>query len=354
MAELAREQVHLLSPDSARYRELFDLARSRVADLLDADPACIAFTNSGTAGINQVFLAQVSGLSLRQNNYPPPRVVTAAFEHPAVLNGLKHLQCHGITVDLAPVTQSGAVDSAEVIKLVTSTTIFASLMLANNETGVLQPIAELTQALTQQHIPFHTDATQAVGKIPLSLRSLGVDYASASAHKFHGPKGIGIWYARDCSAPYFPCDDIAAISATGLAALYASSAIEEQMALCEALRNELETLICSAISDAIIIGSNSPRVPNTSCIAFPGFEARDLLMALDLRGLEVSSGSACSSGDVKPSHVLIAMGYNEELARSALRFSLSRYTRAEEIVATAAIVVETIAAMKSRAMLLDF
>lgn len=303
-------------------RRLVEEARQRIAHCLDADPAGIIFVGSGTEANATALCSLVEGRSAE-------RLLVSSIEHPSVLKAFP-----GITQTL-PVRSDGRLSVSkfdEYLRDLTGQTR-VSLMLANNETGVLQPVPRLADAVHAKGGLFHCDAVQVLGKFPLSFRSLGVDMMSLSAHKLGGPQGVGALVLRKGlhleaylrgggqeGRRRAGTENVAGIAAFGAAVEAATVELNKNHALEQAHR-EMETRLLEAAPEAVVFGAECERLPNTTCIAMPGVSAELQLMALDLEGIAVSSGSACSSGKVEPSHVLAAMGVDNTLATNALRIS---------------------------------
>lgn len=316
-----------------------DDARSAVAELLGARPNDVIFTGSGTEADNLAIrgVAEASPAAGRRH------LVASAVEHEAVLNTLKALSKRGWTSTLLPVGAAGVVEPAALEAAITDDTALVSVMHANNEIGTLQPIAELAGVAHRHGALFHTDAVQSAGKVPLDVSALGVDLLSISAHKFNGPKGVGaIWIRRGLRLVASTTggrqernrragtENVPAIVGLGVAARLAAAKLAREAARLRALRDRLESSLLDRVPDAAVNGTGE-RVPNTTNISFHGVEAEALLIALDLVGIAVSTGSACSSGTLDPSHVLRAMGLTPRRAQSSIRFSLGLGNTDEEV-----------------------
>lgn len=317
-----------------------DEARSSVAALLHADPSEIVFTSGGTESDNFGIRGAAEALEPSGRRH----LIASAIEHEAVLNTLKALARRGWRTTLVPVDQSGVVASARVREAIADDTALVSIMHANNEIGTIQPIAELARDAHERGALFHTDAVQSVGKIPVDVRALGVDLLSLSAHKFNGPKGAGVlWVKRGTRMqPILTggkhernrragTENVPAIAGLGVAARLAAQKLAEESRRLTELRDRLERGILSAVPGTVVNGGTAPRVPNTTNISFDRVEAESLLIALDLEGVAVSTGSACSSGTLEPSHVLRAMGFPAHRTQNSLRFSLGLYSTADEV-----------------------
>jgi cysteine desulfurase len=319
-------------------RAAVEQARASVARLLSCHPAEIVFTSGGTEGDNLAIFGSVR---------PGDHVITSAVEHHAVLHAVQRLADRGVDVDFLPVDGQGVVAPGDLRKALRPNTRLISVMMANNETGVLQPVKELGRIAAEAGARFHVDAVQAAGKLPLEVDAIGCQLLTISGHKMHAPQGTGALFVRRGSRlePLFAggaherqrragTENVAGIVGLGKAAECAMeglrSGVPERM---RALRDRLEAGLVRSLAGhgGGVNGGQSPRVPNTSNVWFDSLDGEALVIALDLKGLAVSSGAACSSGVSEPSHVLEAMGLSPEQARSSLRFSLHRETREEEI-----------------------
>jgi cysteine desulfurase len=308
-----------------------DEARSAVAALVGADPSEIVFTSGGTESDNFAIRGVAEALEVTGRRH----LIATAIEHEAVLNTLKALARRGWTTTLLPVDQTGVVSPAALEAALTDQTALVSVMHANNEIGTIQPIAELARMAKARGAVFHTDAVQSIGKIPVDAKALGVDLLSLSAHKFYGPKGVGaLWVRRGLrlQAPITGgkqersrragTENVAGIVGLGVAAQIARAKMADEAARLAPLRDRLEEGVLRAVTGTAINGARSPRVANTTNISFERVEAESLLIALDLAGVAVSTGSACSSGTLEPSHVLKAMGFPAHRTQNSIRFSL--------------------------------
>jgi cysteine desulfurase len=329
-------------------RAAVDDARDRIARLLGAKSHEIIFTSGGTESCNLGIL----GLARRHRSPSKNHLVTASTEHHAVLHAMRALaEREGFELTELPVNEQGVIVPGAFAAALRPETILASVMIANNETGVIQPIAELAAICRERGILFHSDAVQAFGKIPCNPRELGVDALSATAHKFYGPHGAGfLWLRSGVSIEAIQhggfhenerrpgTENVPAIA--GMAAA-AEVAVREVSAAEESVReSSLRDRLWSGISDidptAVHNAANAAALANTLNVSFPGCDGETLLMGLDLEGVAASSGSACMVGSIQASHVLLAMGVSEELARATVRFSLGRDTTPESIEATLA------------------
>jgi cysteine desulfurase len=317
-----------------------DEARTAVAALLDADPGDVVFTSGGTESDNFALRGAAEALERTGRR----RLLAGAIEHEAVLTTLKALERRGWTVDLLPATSAGIIAPETLAAALTPDTALVSIMHANNEVGTIQPIGELAAMAKAHGALVHTDAVQSVGKIPVSVRALGVDLLSLSGHKFGAPKGTGaLWIRRGVRLVPFMTggrqernrragtENVPALVGLGVAARVAAGKLAAGSDDASALRDRLERGILSAVPGTTVNGDPDRRVPNTTNISFDGLEAESLLIALDLEGIAVSTGSACSSGSLEPSHVLRAMGLPAARARNSLRFSLGPSTTAAEV-----------------------
>lgn len=291
-------------------------------------------------------------------------VITSTVEHHAVLHACKHLEESDCEVTYLPVDSRGLVDPDDVRRALRPRTKLISIMMANNETGVLQPVEEIGRIAAEAQICFHTDAVQAAGKVPIDVKQIGCHALSLSGHKMHAPQGVGALYVRK-GTPLQPLfyggrhersrragtENVPGIAGLGNAAELAMRGLENGVENRDGeniseLRDRLERGILAQVHDAAVNGAGAPRVPNTSNIHFDHVDGEAMVIALDLKGLAVSTGAACSSGAVEPSHVLIAMGLTRERSRASIRFSLGKQTTAEEIDFALALVPETVARLR--------
>lgn len=311
-------------------RAAVERARQSVAALLGARPAEIVFTSGGTEADNLAIFGIVQAAS-----GPRKHVITTQIEHHAVLNACQALQEQGVAVTFLPVSSAGLVDPDDVRRALRPETVLITIMHANNELGTVQPIAEIARMAAEAGIPFHTDAVQSAGKLPIDVESLGMDLLSLSAHKLYGPKGVGALYIRR-GVHLKPLlygghherdrrpgtENVPGIVGLGQAAALAQQRLSEDAVRLAALRDRLERGLLERIPHLRVNGASAPRTPNTTNITFSFIEGEALVIALDLKGVACSTGAACSSGAVEPSHVLTAIGLPPEEARASLRFSL--------------------------------
>ena len=365
-------------------RSAVERARESIAALLGCRASEIVFTSGGTEADNLAIFGTVKdgvGRPLFPAIQPKPHIVTSTIEHHAVLNTCRHLEEQGCEVTYVPVDGRGIIDPADVKRALRPNTKLISVMFANNETGVLQPVAEIGKIAAEADVYFHTDAVQAAGKIPIRVDEIGCDLLTISGHKLHGPQGVGALYVRKGTelAPQMyggrhersrraGTENVPGIVGLGAAAEAALAGFErrEDLKIGE-LRDRLEEELlrieaCSVngasqsphpkIAEGAILrlghprGSYPARVPNTTNIRFDGIDGEALVIALDLKGLAVSTGAACSSGAIEPSHVLLAMGLTPEQARASIRFSLGKQNTAEDVEFAAGLVREMVARLR--------
>ena len=322
-----------------RARAAVEASREQLARLLNARSSEIVFTSGGTESDNQSLFG-IIGASKSEAKH----VITTTIEHSAVLHSAKELEKRGVRVTYVRVGSSGVVDPAEVEKAIGPDTVLISVMHANNELGTIQPLEEIGRIASEHDIYFHTDAVQSVGKIPVDVEKLGVDLLSLSAHKLHGPKGVGALYVRKGTIlrPVLygghherdrrpGTENVPGIVGLGKAAELAGEHLVDEMERAGALRDRLEAGILSRVPLATVSGDKSRRLPSTTNISFDYIEGEGFVIAMDLKGVACSTGAACSSGSVEPSHVLTAIGCSFEQARSSIRFSLGRFTTPEDV-----------------------
>ncbi len=313
-------------------------ARGKVAQLIGADPEEIIFTSCGTESDNTAIMSAVESLPGKRH------LITTRVEHPAVLNFCKHLARKGFRVTFLPVNNNGQLNIDELLKVLDEDTALVSIMYANNETGIVFPIVEIAEILKERRILFHTDAVQAVGKIPIDTKKLPVDMLSLSGHKLHAPKGVGALYVRK-GTRFYPyiigghqergrragTENMASIIGLGKACELAGKNLTEEISYLKGLRNKLETALLKSCPDVRINGDINNRLQNTTNLSFEYVEGEAVLLRLNEYGVCASSGSACTSGSLEPSHVLRAMGVPFTAIHGSIRFSLSRYNTEAEI-----------------------
>lgn len=338
-----------------RAKAVLDDARTAVARLIGAEPGEVIFTSGGTEADNLALRGAAEALEAGGRR----RLVTSAIEHEAILNTARALARRGWeVVELRP-GPTGIVEPAVLAAALTPDTGLVSIMHANNEIGTIQPVADLAAITREAGIWFHTDAVQSVGRIPVSVRDLGVDLLSLSGHKFAGPKGTGaLWVRRAVRLSSAQTggrqernrragtENVPALGGLGVAATLAAGRLAETGARLATLRDRLETSILTTIEGTAVNGDPGRRVPNTSNISFDGIEAESLLIALDLEGIAVSTGSACSSGSLEPSHVLRGMGLPDARARNAIRFSLGPATTDAEVDAVVRVLPDLVTRLR--------
>jgi cysteine desulfurase len=313
-------------------------ARIKIAQLIGAEPEEIIFTSCGTESDNTAIMSAVESLPNKKH------IVTTRVEHPAVLNLCKHLARKGFRVTFLPVNNHGQLNIDELLKAIDEDTALVSIMYANNETGVIFPIADIAEILKERRILFHTDAVQAVGKIPIDTKELPVDMLSLSGHKLHAPKGVGALYVRK-GTRFYPfiigghqergrragTENVASIIGLGKACELAGKNLTEEITYLKGLRDKLETVLLKSCPDVRVNGDINNRLPNTTNLSFEYVEGEAILLRINEYGICASSGSACTSGSLEPSHVLRAMGVPFTAIHGSIRFSLSRYNTEAEI-----------------------
>jgi cysteine desulfurase len=320
-------------------KERLETARRQVASLLHCDPKELVFLSGGTEADNLAIFGTVQA-------YPgvTRHVITTAIEHPAVLNTCRELERQGVAVTYLPVGSHGIVDPADVRQALRPDTVLISVMHANNELGTIQPIQEIAAIAREAGVLLHADGVQAAGRIPVNVKTLGVDLYSMSGHKLYAPKGVGALYVKNGTRLHpiqfggrhererrAGTENVPGAIALGVAAAAAAADMTDESRRIAELRDRLERGILGRVPASGVNGDPSRRVPNTTNIYFDGIDGEALVISLDLKGFAVSSGSACSSGAVEPSHVLLAMGLARERARASLRFSLGRSNTPEQV-----------------------
>jgi cysteine desulfurase len=332
-------------------RTAVERARDSVASLLGCRAADIVFTSGGTEGDNLA----IAGLTAAGDH-----IITSSIEHHAVLHACKHLEEIGCEVTYVRVDGRGLLDPDDVRRALRPSTKLISIMMANNETGVLQPVEEVGKIAAEADVYFHTDAVQAAGKVPIDVNRIGCNALSISGHKMHAPQGVGALYVRKGTKlqPLFyggrhersrraGTENVPGIVGLGKAAELAIQRFERgDDRRMSALRDRLQQGLLAQVEESGVNGLGAPRVPNTSNMFFDQIEGESMVIALDLKGLAVSSGAACSSGAVEPSHVLTAMSLRKDRAHASIRFSLGTQNTAEDIDIALALVAETVARLR--------
>jgi cysteine desulfurase len=326
-------------------------ARESVAALLGCRALEIVFTSGGTEADNLA----IAGLVAAGDH-----VITSSIEHHAVLLACKHLEDMGVDVAVLPVDGRGLVDPADVRRALRPNTKLISVMMANNETGVLQPVEEIGKIAAEAGACFHTDAVQAAGKVAIDVKQIGCHALSISGHKLHAPQGVGALYVRKGTRlrPLFyggrhersrraGTENVPGIVGLGKAAKIAKEALDHgEDKMMAGMRDRLQMRVLAQVGEAAVNGDGAARVPNTTNIHFDHIDGEAMVIALDLKGVAVSTGAACSSGAIEPSHVLIAMGLRPDQARASIRFSLGKQTVAEDIDYALVLVSETVARLR--------
>ncbi len=332
-------------------RAAVERARAAVATLLNARPAEIVLTSGGTESDNLGIFGFMS---------KGDHVITSTIEHSAVLNTCKRLEQMGCEVTYLPVNHRCEVDPDELRKALRSTTKLISIMMANNETGVVQPVEEIGKIAKEADVFFHTDAVQAAGKVPVDVQKIGCDALSISGHKIHGPQGTGALFIKKGTLiqPLLyggnherqrraGTENLPGIVGLGKAAEISKEWLANNgPAEMADMRDHLENSLLQKMDDAGVNGEGAPRVPNTTNIYVDHIEGEALVIALDLKGLAVSSGAACSSGAIEPSHVLLAMGISHQRARGSIRISLGKQTTQEDVDFAIQVIPETVARLR--------
>jgi len=332
-------------------RAAVERSRESVAHLVGCRPSEIVFTSGGTEGDNLAIL----GLA-----HLGDHIITSTIEHHAVLNTCKHLESTGIEVTYVPVDGNGVIDPDDVRRALRPSTRLVTIMMANNETGVLQQVEEIGKVAKEADIYFHTDAVQAAGKVPLDVNRIGCDLLSISGHKMHAPQGVGALYVRKGTllqsmmhggrherSRRAGTENVPGIVAFGKAAELAKQGFENgDVARIVTLRDQIEQTILDQLEIVGVNSGSAPRVPNTTNIHFDHIEGEALVIALDLKGLAVSTGAACSSGALEPSHVLMAMGLRPDQARASLRFSLGKQNTKEDVEFALSLIPTTVARLR--------
>lgn len=333
-------------------KQLLDRARRQVSALLGCESKELVFGSGGTEADNHAIFGSIKG---RERAH----VIVSAVEHPAVLGAAAEIEKRGGRVTIVPVSGAGVVDPDDVRRAVRPETALISIMHVNNETGAIQPVQAIARIAREAGVPMHSDGVQAAGRIHVNVSELGVDLYSISAHKMRAPKGAGALFVRkdaEIGAMMFGgrhesgrragTENTPGIAALGKAAEMAAGTLEQDAKRIGSLRDRLEQGILERVPDVAVNGAAAMRAPNTTNICFEGIEGESLVIALDLRGFCVSSGSACSSGAVAPSHVLLAMGLSKQDAKSSVRFSLGQENTLEQVDELIAAVVDSTAHLR--------
>jgi cysteine desulfurase len=351
-----------------RARAAVETAREQVATLLNARPQEIVFTSGGTESDNHAIFGVAlhsftsltsSTSSTSSTSLTSPHVIATTIEHEAVLNACQALEKQDVAVTYLPVNREGLIHLDDLRRALRPETVLITVMHANNELGTIQPLAEIGRIAAEADIYFHTDAVQSAGKIPVDVKALQLDLLSISGHKFYAPKGIGALFIKNGThlrqflygghhqRGFRPgTENVVGIVGLGKAAELARLSLEKDAARISRLRDTLEQGILARVPDSRVNSANAPRTPNTTNILFPGLEGEALVIALDLKGLACSTGAACSSGAVEPSHVLTAIGLPASEARASIRFSLGRHTTESEINAALELVPAAVAHLR--------
>ena len=329
-------------------RAAVETAREQVAALIGARPQEIVFTSGGTESDNHaifgIVFSSFTSFTSSTSSTSSRHIITTAIEHEAVLNACQALEKEGVRVTYLPTDREGQIDLEELRRAIRPETLLITIMHANNEIGTVQPLEEIGLIAKEADVYFHTDAVQSAGKIPIDVNAFRLDLLSLSGHKIYAPKGIGALYVRGGTRlrqllygghhqrGFRPgTENVAGIVGLGKAAEIARKSLPEDAQRESALRDKLQQGLLHRVPQSRLNGGGAPRTPNTTNLVFPGVEGEALLIALDLKGLACSTGAACSSGAVEPSHVLTAIGLPPEEARASLRFSLGRHTTSADI-----------------------
>ena len=329
--------LHTVGQEAA---ERLSLARQVFAKRLNCDPSEITFTSGGSEADNQALRSAAAAGAKKNKRH----IISTEFEHHAILHTLEQLSKEGFEVTLLPIPKSGVISAERVRQAIRPDTCLVTVMFANNEIGTIQPIPQIGAICRELGVPFHTDAVQAAGHLPIDVREMNIDLLSLSAHKFHGPKGVGVLYVRRGSLPLMNViyggaqergkragtENIAGIVGASAAFDEICDHLEENAAKVTVLRDRLIDGL-TKIPHSILNGEQERRLPGNVNLCFEGIEGESLLLLLDQKGICASSGSACTSGSLDPSHVLLALGLPHEVAHGSLRLSLSEYNTAEEI-----------------------
>jgi cysteine desulfurase len=343
-------------------RAALDQARQRCARVLGCDPGEIVFTSGATESDNLALRGAAWAARIaHQGRDPAPHIVTSSIEHHAVLHTAQSLERQGFSATYVAPDERGIIDPAEIVAALRPETCLISLMYANNESGAIQPVRQVAEIARERGIRLHTDAVQAAGMLPLNVNDLGVDLLSLSAHKFYGPKGIGLLYVRRGTAIDFQqqggsqeqgrrggTENVAGIVGIGLALERAEEQRDAYAEHCRVLRDRLMGEVLAAVPHATVNGPLDPalRLPNNLNVAIPGVDGETVLLTLDMAGIAASAGSACTTGNTEPSHVLLAMGLSTDACRSSLRFTVGRSNDESQIDRAVRALVQSVERMR--------
>lgn len=345
-------------------RAAIDRARASVARVLNCQPGEILFTSGATESDNLALAGVAWQTKLERSDGPPPHIVTTAIEHHAVLHAAEWLQRIGFGLTIVPCDEQGIVATEDVLAALRPETCVVSVMYANNETGAIQPVAEIGSALRERGVRFHVDATQAAGLLPLNVETIACDLLSLSAHKCYGPKGSGVLYIKRGTTLAYQqqgggqegrrrggTENVAGIAGFATALELAEELRPKYAEHCATLRDRLHEGLRERIADVELNGpeTSGDRLANNLNVAIRGVQGETVLLALDMQGVAASAGSACTTGNSQPSHVLLAMGFDEACTRSSLRFTVGRSNTIEQIDDTIDIMIETIQRVRSLA-----
>ncbi|HRX16116.1 MAG TPA: cysteine desulfurase family protein [Spirochaetota bacterium] len=342
-----------------KVKNRLDTAREEIASFLGTTPSKLHFTSCASESNNTIF----KSLLLHDFGFKP-HIITSAIEHPSIITTARFLEKNGVDVTYLPVTKDGVIEISALENAITDRTVLVSIMHANNEIGTVQPIEDAAQLLAQKNIFFHSDMVQAPGKIIFNLDSMNIDAASFSAHKMHAPKGIGALYLKNSKPKNFPfkplihgghqenglragTENTIGIIAWAAACKTIKSDLQKEINYLKNLRDSFESIIKQTITDVVINGESATRKPCTSNISFKYVEGESILLRLDMEGIAVSTGSACSTGSLDPSHVIMALHNDPETAHGSIRFSFSRENNMEDVKTTAAVLKKTIDFLRS-------
>lgn len=345
-------------------RAVLDQARATIARVLRSRPTELVMTSGATESDNLALSGVAWNARLQRPSGPPPHLIVSTIEHSAVLYAAGWLEQQGFAVSYVPCDETGVVASSDVGALMRPETCLVSVMYANNEIGSIQPVAEIAGIAHQHGAVFHTDAVQAAGSLPLSVDALGADLLTLSAHKFYGPKGIGLLYVRSGSQLAWTqrgggqeagrrggTENVPAIVGMAVALAKAEAQRDAYTTHCREMRDRLVAGLCDELPDIVLNGPDldGPRLPNNANLSFPGVQGETLLLALDMEDVAASAGSACTAGKSEPSHVLVAIGASDQRVRSSIRFTVGRSTTRQQVDETVGIVTEAVARIRQLA-----